>query len=103
LLFDEAALSFVSEPPLLVLVVPLSEPVAAGVVASALVASAVGVASVAPELVLLDTALSDELDDGRLSVMYQPDPLKMTGGAESSRRTGCPVSGSTVKASSWKL
>jgi hypothetical protein len=48
-----------------------------------------------------EAALSELLEEGRLSVMYQPEPLKMIGGGLTTRRTACPVSGQTASASSW--
>jgi hypothetical protein len=74
---------------------------AAGVLAALSVLLAAGFASVLL-LELLAVLLSDDADDGRLSVMYHPEPLKITGAGDRIRRTVWPVSGSTVRAASWK-
>jgi hypothetical protein len=51
-------------------------------------------------LLLSDDDVLLVLDEGRLSVMYQPDPLKMIPAGESTRRTVWPVVGQVVSAAS---
>ena len=53
---------------------------------------------------LLELELDDDSDggDGRLSVMYQPEPLKTIPGRERSFFVSPPHSGQTLIGSSWK-
>ncbi len=88
---------------------------AVGAALGSTAAAAVGVSlflAVVDSLLLLDDSDADVLDDeplslvlgvGRLSVLYQPEPLKMMPAGESSRRAGWPHSTHSRSGSSWKL